>query len=104
MIHFLVTCVKTKHNESYSLTEKEFGFETTLILNPIFKFINATVTNIHINYGFNLSTKAKPHPTGYTSLPPRGCLECTNVSRKINTYKNLIIYVNLDVDVSLFGM
>lgn len=58
-MNFVITCVKTKHPTSYSINEKEFGFETTLILNPIFKFVNATVNTINIMYGFHIPLK--PH-------------------------------------------
>ncbi|KAL4465070.1 hypothetical protein ABPG72_009448 [Tetrahymena utriculariae] len=84
-INFLVTCVKTKHSASYSLSEKEFAYETTLIINPIFKFINATVSNVNIIYGMNVPLKpiqSKPNQNKSKIDPkqiiPKGNLECTS--------------------------
>ncbi|EAR98069.2 PH domain protein, putative (macronuclear) [Tetrahymena thermophila SB210] len=85
LIYFLVTCVKTKHSASYSLSEKEFAYETTLIINPIFKFINATVSNVNIIYGMNVplkpiqsklnQSKTKIEPK---QIVPKDRLECTS--------------------------
>jgi hypothetical protein len=55
--YFTITCVKTKHNIFYSQNEKQIGYETTLIINPLFKFTNAIIRNLQVVFWENSNNK-----------------------------------------------